>query len=400
MKRGKRMFSAAAALAMCLSMLFTLPAHAAEVTFTAVNDSVLKLTDETMPVWSDGILYTPYTTFDAAYNGVNWDIECLYTKGGIMVTVMDLERRKFLEFNLREGTVCDGLTGESFAHGAITRNGQPYLPVRVVCDYFGLNYSYREVEQGNLLRIKNEDVVLNDRVFVEAAVNVLERRLQSYNQSRTPNQNQNQSQSQTTPQNPPVPQNPESNVVQPPVTKPENEQSVATYLAVRCRQDAQIPDLLGMLEEQNVRALFLVTPEIALQRGDLIVWMLGAGHSVGLLADGESLEDTKVLLNEGNRALEQQAFTHTTVADVPKEYRETLEKEGWICWDSTLHLEPGDNDGPNYFFRRTLNQLKGRTRPTYLALEAGDNALRVLPTMLKKLGEEGFTLTVPLETRL
>ncbi|MBQ8801249.1 MAG: hypothetical protein IJZ52_03050 [Clostridium sp.] len=384
MKLGKRTLAGAAALCLCLSMLFTLPARAAEVTFTAINDSVLKLTDESMPIWSDGVLYTPYTTFDAAYNGVNWDIECIYTKGGNMVTVMDIDRRKFLEFNLREGTSCDGLSGEEFSHGAIIRNGQPYLPVRTVCDFFGLSYSYREVDQGSLLRIKNEDVVLNDRVFMEAAVNVLELRLQAYNQS------QNQS----------VPQEPETSVVSPSVPEPENEQSVATYLAVRCEQDTEIPAMLSVLEGHGVHALFLVTPEIARQRGDLIVWMLGAGHSVGLLAEGESLEQTRSLLEVGSRALERQACVRTTVAGVPTDYRETLEAEGWVCWNDTLELKPGDNDGPSYFSRRTLNQLSGRTRSTYLSLEAEENALRILPTLLGRLEEEGFDLALPLETRL
>ena len=384
MKRGKRILAGAAALCLCLSMLFTLPARAAEVTFTAVNDTVLRLTDESMPIWSDGVLYTPYTTFDAAYNGVNWDIECIYTKGGNMVTVMDLDRRKFLEFNLREGTCCDGLSGESFLHGAVIRNGQPYLPVRIVCDFFDLSFSYQEIEQGSLLRIKNEDVVLNDRIFVEAAVNALELRLQAYNQSQNPGSSQEPGTSTTIPS----------------VPEPEDEQSVATYLAVRCEREAQIPSILSVLEEHDVHVLFFVTPEIARQRGDLIVWMLGAGHSVGLLAEGESLEQTRKLLAEGSLALEQQAFVRTTVASVPTEYRETLEAEGWVCWNGTLELRPGDNDGPSYFSRRTLNQLSGRTRSTYLSLVAGENALRVLPTLLRRLEEEGFELAVPLETRL
>lgn len=382
MKRGKKALTAVVTLALCLSIWFPLPVRAADVTFTAVNDSVLKLTDETMPIWSDGILYTPYTTFDAAYNGVNWDIECIYTRGGSMVTVMDLERRKFLEFNLREGTSCDGLNGEMFDQGAIIRNGQPYLPVRVVCDFFGLNYSYRKIEQGNLLRIKNDDVVLNDRTFAEAAVNALELRLQTYNQSQS------------------APQEPEISVVVPSGPELKDEQSVATYLALRCEEDTHIPALLSVLEGHGARALFLVTPEIARQRGDLIVWMLGVGHSVGLLAEGESLEQTRELLAEGGRGLEQQVFLRTTVASVPAEYRETLEAEGWICWNGTLDLEPGDNDGPSYFTRRTLNQLNGRTRSTYLSMEAGDDALRILPTLLRRLEEEGFVWVVPLETRL
>lgn len=384
MKRGKRLLAAGLTLALCLTMLCALPVRAVEVTFTAVNDSVLKLSADTMPIWSDGVLYTPYTTFDAAYNGVNWDIECIYTKGGNMVTVMDLERRKFLEFNLREGSCCDGLTGEQFEPGAIIRNGQPYLPVRTVCAFFELSYSYREIDQGSLLRIKNEDVVLNDRIFVEAAVNVLELRLQAYHQS----------------QNAGTAQEPDVNVTVPSAPEREDELSVATYLALRCEREEEIPALLSVLEGRGVKALFLVTPEIARQRGDLIVWMLGSGHSVGLLAQGETLEQTRRILEEGSRVLEEQAFVRTTVAGVPAEYLETLEQEGWVCWNATLELTPGDNDGPGYFARRTISRLDGRTRSTYLSLDAGENTLRILPTLLARLEEAGYDLAVPLETRL
>lgn len=384
MRPGKKLIAALVTLAICLTILIPMPARAAEITFTAINERVLALNADTMPIWSGDELYVPYTTFDATENGMRWSISCSYARTSGMITVFDIDQRMFLEFDLREGTCHDGLTGEEFSPGAILRGSRPYLPVKVVCDYFDLDYSYREISQGNLLRIKNEDVVLSDSKFVDAATNALNLRLREYNQ---------QNMVETPETTPTVPDDPGQN-------REDEELSVDTYLAFRCEEAGQIANLLYMLESRGVHALFFVTPEVAQQRGDLILWMLGAGHSVGLLAQGETPEETGQILAQGSRALEQQAFLRTTVACVPEEQRDELEQEHWICWDGTLDLTPGDGDGPSYFARRTLGRLNGRTRTTYLSLSVNANTLRVLPTLLTQLEEAGYNLTLPLETRL
>ena len=128
--------------------------------------------------------------------------------------------------------------------------------------------------------------------------------------------------------------------------------------------------------------------------------ILGSGNSVGILAQGESGEQTRMLLEQGRKALAEQVFFSTNVAFVPKELREELEQEGWICWNSTLDLTAEDNSGSNYFARQTLTKLGNRTRDTYLSLNGSNNTVRILPTLLRNLDEKGFELELPLETRL
>lgn len=392
MKQARRICAAVLTAVLCLTILMPLPARAEGVCYTAINERVLQLSDDTMPIWSGDVLYAPYTSFDENVNGVPWGIECSYNKNSAVLTVYDIDKRSFLEFDLREGTCVDGLTGEAYKDGAILRGGRPYLPVKVVCTHFNLRYSYREIEQGSILRLKNDDVVLSDPKFLEAAVNVLDLRLKEYNQSKNP--------SEVTPS---VPSSPQEPTTQP--TEQEQEQepdtpSVDTYLALRCEDDEFLYSILTVLGDRREKCMFFLTPELAERRADLVIWMLGAGHSVGLLAQSDSLEETRALLEQGSRALADRAFFRADAVLVRPEHREALEKEGWVCWNSTLELAPRETDGANYFSRKVIGQLSGRTRTTWLSIGADANTLRVLSTMLGELEKGGFVIRLPLEPRL
>lgn len=387
MKKGKNYLAWLLALVLCLSVLVPMPVRAADVCFTAINDRVLELTNDTMPIWSGGVLYAPHSTFDAASNGVFWNLECSYNRNTNMITVFDIEQRLFLEFDLREGTCQDGLTGEDYDQGAILRGGRPYLPVGLICGFFDLTYSYRTIDQGKILRIRDDEAVLSDSKFLDAATNTLNSRLREYNQ---------QNAVETPPAAPVTPSTP-----QPPVQQePEDEQRVDTYLSFRCDSAELLEAILVILDSRNVYGMFFLTPELIEQRSDLVLWMQGAGHSVGLLAQGEGIDQVRAALEAGDRALASQVFSRTTVAYTDQAHRETLEQEGWICWNSTLDLTVGNSVGPTYFANRVIGQLGSRTSAAYLSMNVGENTVRVLATLLDRLEDEGFVLRVPLETRL
>ena len=390
MKYGKKFLGILLALVMCLGVLYPASVQAADVCFTAIDESVLKLTNEGMPVWYGGVLYAPYTTFNELDNGISkWSIQVSYSKTDNKVTVFDT--RRFLEFDLKTGTCWDDLTGIAYSGGAIVRGGRPYLPVAVVCEHFGMTYSYREIDQGSLLRIMTDKVVIPDGRFADAAENVLNHRLKEYNQSQsgsTPAAPTTPTTGTTTPQTP----------VQP--TPPENDQNVDTYLAFRCEDGEYMEAVLNILDNMRSKAMFFLTEELVESRSDLVMRILGSGNSVGLLAVGESAQESRELLAAGGQALAEQVFFAANAAFVPGEFREELEQEGWICWRSTLDLSPEDNSGANYFARRVLTQLGNRTRDTYLTLNVSANTVRILPTLLKNLDENGFELELPLETKL
>ena len=384
MKYGRKFLGMLLTLVLCLGVLYPAPAYAADICFTAIDESILKLTNESMPIWSGGVLYAPYTTFNKGDNGIaDWEIQVLHSKTSNRALVFD--KNRYLEFDLKAGTCWDDLTGIPYSGGGIVRGGLLYLPVEIVCKHFGMTYSYREIDKGDLLRIKTDGVIISDSRFADAAENILNLRLKEYNQNK-----------------PGSTQVPEVITPQPPVQKPpvESEQQVDTFLAFRCEEGAMLEQVLTILDTVQGKGMFFLTPELIEQRADLVIRVLGSGHSIGLLARGGNLEEIRRELSDGRKALAEQVFYAPTVAFVPKDFRDTMEQEGWVCWNSTLDLTPEDTAGANYFSNRVISQLGNRTRDTYLSLNVSENTARVLPTLLRSLDEEGFELELPLETRL
>lgn len=376
------------ALAFCLGLIVPLPVSAADLYFTSINDTVLPLTADTMPLWSGNTLYVPYTVFDSTTNGgIKLGIDTVsYSRKENSITLYNT--RQFLRFDLNNGTSQNDITGETYNAKAIIRNNKPYLPVKTVCYFFGLTYSYNTISQGYLVRIKSDAVVLSDTDFIEAAGNLINIRLRAYNQSLNPTPNTSPS---VTPSTPSV-----SSDVSGSAT------DVRTYLAFRCTDDgsAGISAILDALDSGGVYGLFLFTPDALRQESDLVRRILGTGHSIGLLAEGADLTHTRALLEEGNRLLEQTVHTRTTLAYVPQDQRSTLKSEGWICWNETYQLSVSETTGASTFAANTLRRLSGRTKTTYLTLDGTSDTGRILPTLLRQLRNSHFIVSIPMETRI
>ena len=366
--------------ALCLGLLLPAPASAASLYLTAINNSLPPLTADTMPLWSGGILYVPYTVFDDNTTGADLGIFASYSRSRSEVTLYIL-RSKMLIFDLEAETCRNSVTGETISARALLRNGRPYLPLNAVCSFFDLTYSYTAIDQGHLIRIKSGNAVLSDDQFIDAASDFIDRRVRDYTQSIS---------SVQTPATP----------VPPTEEGAGSSSDVRTYLAFRCDSAAHLTALLDILHQNQSCGLFLLPPALLTKEGDLVRRILGTGHSVGILAQGADLEQTRALLEEGRRALERAACLRVTLACVPDDQRKTLENEGWVCWTETLSLAPGAATGPNTFAAKTLERLEGRTRATYLTLPGDGNTVRVLPTLLRKLKDGQFVVSIPMETRL
>ena len=94
------------------------------------------------------------------------------------------------------------------------------------------------------------------------------------------------------------------------------------------------------------------------------------------------------------------AYTRTSVVLVPESQREELEAEGWICWNETASAVPTQGVGTNTYANQVLKRISGNYSRVYLTLDASSETARVLPTLLRRLSEEGYGVSVPLETRL
>lgn len=390
MSKKRRLAAWLMTIVLCLGLFAPPTASAADLYFVSVNDSLLALTSDTMPFWSGGVLHVPYTVFDSNSNGgINLGISCTYNRN--YNTVLLYNNEQILTFHLDTGLCLDELTGVTYPNRAVMRNGRPYLSLSTVCSFFDLEYTYNvlpNVSQGFLVRIKSDSAVLSDDKFIDAASDLIDRRLREYNQSLASSGSSSSGSGGTvTPTQPSTGEKPSS-------------ASVPTYLAFRCDSADGLASILDTLRAKSVYALFFVTPDLLEQEDNLIRRMLGSGHSVGILAQGGTQEETARLLEEGARLLEELAYTRTVLAYVPKAHQAGLEGSGWIFWKETLNLTPSDTVGSRYFASSTLKRLSGRTRSTYLTMEGGSNAARVLSTLLDQLNEQHFVVSIPMETKL
>lgn len=388
MKRWKRI----AALALVLTMLVTLlnTAQAAgNIYLTAVNENLLELTSDTMPTWSNGVLYVPYTVFDGSYTGINLGISSSYSRDEGTVTLYTLQQ--MVVFDLNRGTCYNPLTEQTLSGKAILRNGRPYVPVAAVCSFFGLSYSVIDIDEGYIVRIKGSSVVLTDYSFVDAAQNSIRNRIRDYNQAN---------QSQPTPGVlPPYnPEEPDTEITVP--DDPADTDIIPTYLAFFCEDSQGLSEILDTLDSRNQRAIFFFDAQGLEREDDLIFRILGSGYSIGLIAQGRSVSATHRLLEEANQTLSQVAYTRTSVVLVPESQRDALEEEGWICWNETASAVPTQGVGTNTYANQVLKRISGNHARVYLTLDAGSETAQVLPTLLRRLSEEGYGVSVPLETRL
>lgn len=386
MSPKRRLLGALVTVVLCLGLLAPIPVSAASLYFTSINDNLQPLTADTMPVWSDGILYVPYSVFDANSTGVDLGLECSYERASNIVALYTLQ--KMLLFDLNTGAIRNEVTGETYSAKAITRNGRPYLPLYLVCDFFGLTYSYNTISQGYLVRIKSSAAVLSDAMFIEAAGDFFNRRLREYYQSLNPSVDTGSGGGSGTVTPTPVPDGGD-----------DSTSTVRTYLAFLCEDAAGTSAVLDALDDETY-VLFLLTPQVMEENANLMRRILGSGHSIGILAQGDSLGQTRTLLEQGSAVLDQQLHQRTTIACVPDSQRSALEAEGWVCWNETLSLTPSDTVGANTFASNTLRSLQGRTYPTYLTLPANENAARVLSSLLRQLENNDFVVSVPTETHL
>lgn len=242
-----------------LCQLSAAPAGAAEIVYyTAVNDSVLDLSDATMPLWSGGYLYVPSTVFEKLGLGHSNN-----KMKGVVLLFEGQDRSKYLLFDVNAGTVTDR-QGNGYYPQAIRRNGVVFLPVALIKDFFGLGYSNLRVDRGYLVRITNAGAVLSDARFLDAAPSTLEFKYKEYEKSKTT----------------------AAEVSVSPTETPEPAAGgKSVYLCIQVEDTAVAGELLDNLSRYSSQATFYFPPELMEENGDLLRRMVATGQAVGILAD-------------------------------------------------------------------------------------------------------------------
>lgn len=228
------------------------------VYFTAVNDQLLSLSDDTMPFWSGGRLYFSSTAISGS------DLGIFYSRSRDKQTAVVYRQGSALTFDLASGAVSDQ-NERSYSGAAIVRGDVVFLPVDLLTRFFALDYSYTRISYGYLVRIKSDSVVLSDAKFIDAAAAPMAQRYNEYIKAHT---------DELAPDDTPQP-------------NADNDAN-PVYLALSVTDEALSLELLSALENIGARATFLFTEKELAESGDLLRRLSVVGSAVALKVDASA----------------------------------------------------------------------------------------------------------------
>lgn len=356
----------------------------ADIYFTSINNNLLPLTVDTMPVWEDGTIYVPYTVFDRTVTGM--DLGVLVESNRAKNTVALYTLRQMLVFNLDDGS-CTDHSNEKIDFGCVIRNGRAYLPLEAVCETFGLRDTYAYTRYGYLVRVCNAPNALSDERFIDAASELMKSRAKEFLDSQRP----------TAPDKPVLPPVTPDDPVDTPPEQDQPKGHILLYLAFQCRSGEGLETILDALDAKGSKGLFFFTPELLVRQDELVRRIVGSGHCIGLLAEGE---DIPAQLEQGNAWLKHIARTAAVSVCVPEELRSELEERGWRCWDESISAVPRGQERAVGYAQRMVNAIGKKSRSLYLTLDDSVATASVLGPTLARFGDEEYTIVTPIETRL
>lgn len=394
-KRMTAALCALLALSTVLSILLSAAAAQKETLyFMAVNDVILDLEDETMPRMINNVLYVPYIMFDRnSTNGASLGVFSQYSrsKGTLMIYGWD----GTLVFDLNSGTA--EFDGEACEGKAIIRNSMVFVPLELVCDLFGLEWSWIVMERGNVIRVKNEDVVLPDRDFASAATYAVEGRYQRYLQNKAAAQ---QPEASDPPVSSTAPVTPVTPVTPTPSGDPQEAEGARVYLAFDMSDGEGFDEILKQLGSAGTHAVFFCGVDELAARDDDIRTLLAEGHRIGLVLDADTVEGQLEQLEEGNRLLARIACVETAIAvseNLTRADRSEL-RESICLWQTTLN---GTSEGRTQAKQANVvvsGVSAGQT--CFAMLDDSRQSSRALATIFSQLAEEGAEFCLASEVTL
>lgn len=387
----KRIWAVLFAVVFCLATVAEpLPAAADTPCFMAVNDNLLELNDQYIPIVANGQYYVPYTVLDSSVTGLELGIFPVYNT--LYNTIVIYSRDQVLSFDLSTG-ICTNRSGAVLSARSVTRNGRVYVPARFICDYFGLSYSNRSTTYGPLVRIRSESATLDDNAFVGLAQLMMEERLKDWNKS------------QTGQGAPPVSTTPTPTVPTPGISNTDKS-DVRTYLAFSADQGAGIAGVLDRLEYYQTKAVFFFPAQELAGYDQTVRAVLCRGHTVGLLVSGNTAEEIAAQAEGGNRVLARIAYLNTNTVMAPEledpAVQEELEESGLFFWQSDIDAVTKTADTVNVVSKATgiLDAASRYRSRVCILFDTSLTGAALLNRTLPELVQDRYDLRLAVETEL
>ena len=247
-----------------------IPAPSRALTLTAVNDSILPLSDSTMPARLGGEVYVPYSVFSQ-----------LGVSASSSDGVLDLSANgETLSFSPAEGYVYDQNLN-SYSTPAYSMNGTTYGPVKLCCGKFGLSYSTLAVAGETVLRV-TDGSASSDSAFAAAKSGTIENTINSYKGISSANGSSSNGASSNggtaaKPDETSIPK-----VEEKPARKPAR-----VYLTFYGAPDKNTAAVLDTLRGSGRTAAFFLPVKSADWTDDTVRRIAAEGHTLALLLDAD-----------------------------------------------------------------------------------------------------------------
>ena len=366
MTRGKRLLSLLLSVLMLCTLLPPRASAAPTLYFTAVNDRMCDLSDETMPFWQNGLLYVAGATVDGpddlgirdSYNQEK-SVAILY-KG-----------QRVLYCDLTAGTMENNRTGEQYAGLPIVRSGMVFFPITALAKMFDLKYSSTKIAYGYLLRIRDDNAVLSDEYFIDAATDPIQKRYAQYERAHAAAEQENETPAQ--------------------VETPVRRDDLTVYLLLPAANGSMLTQLLSTLENYQSHATLLLTPELLESAGDGVRRAAATGNAVALCISAETADEALAQIERGNDALWRAASLRTRLVyleSADKTLRAAVVGAGYC----PITINASDFTRSGTHWADTALKWAGRSTSVRLYLGAESGVSSALGTALSRLRAENCTI--------
>ena len=366
MTRGKRLLSLLLSVLMLCTLLPPRASAAPTLYFTAVNDRMCDLSDETMPFWQNGLLYVAGATVDGPD-----DLGIRYSYNQEKSVAILYKGQRVLYCDLTAGTMENNRTGEQYAGLPIVRSGMVFFPITALAKMFDLKYSSTKIAYGYLLRIRDDNAVLSDEYFIDAATDPIQKRYAQYERAHAAAEQENETPAQ--------------------VETPVRRDDLTVYLLLPAANGSMLTQLLSTLENYQSHATLLLTPELLESAGDGVRRAAATGNAVALCISAETADEALAQIERGNDALWRAASLRTRLVyleSADKTLRAAVVGAGYC----PITINASDFTRSGTHWADTALKWAGRSTSVRLYLGAESGVSSALGTALSRLRAENCTI--------
>lgn len=366
MTRGKRLLSLLLSVLMLCTLLPPRASAAPTLYFTAVNDRMCDLKDETMPFWQNGLLYVAGATVDGPD-----DLGIRYSYNQEKSVAILYKGQRVLYCDLTAGTMENNRTGEKYTGSPIVRSGMVFFPITALAKMFDLKYSSTKIAYGYLLRIRDDNAVLSDEYFIDAATDPIQKRYAQYKRAHAAAEQENETPAQ--------------------VETPVRRDDLTVYLLLPAANGSMLTQLLSTLENYQSYATLLLTPELLESAGDGVRRAAATGNAVALCISAETADEALAQIERGNDALWRAASLRTRLVyleSADKTLRAAVVGAGYC----PITINTSDFTRSGTHWADTALKWAGRSTSVRLYIGAESSVSSALGTALSRLRAENCTI--------